>query len=520
MNRFQPSLHALPFVLWMAAVGIPFAATAAEAPRDLVKLPKTDTHWKKVAAYVEEEPEADYQQAPAAAREAFQDLKYGVRIHWGLYSKLGIEASWDFLKMTPAEKQAYLDSYREFNPVHFNAAEWMELFQRNGIKVFAFTTKHHDGFSLYDTKTRVRQCVNWTAPGGPRMEACDRAFSVMEGPFKRDIVRELCDAARQRDIKINLYFSHPDWFDADFRPYCRHPLQTPSAEKLTGEPAKTNRRPQSLLVDDPTPEETRRMMARHRAQLAELLTNYGPIDQVCLDMWLGPAVWPPLRETMKYLRTLQPNVMFRARGIGNYGDYYTPEGFVPASKENTSMPWMVIYPLAGIFAWQPDAAKYKGGDWLVRNLVDSVAKGGNFMFGIGPDATGRFHPNAIAAIEEAGDWLRVNGEAIYNTRPRPGDLWREGDDIRFTRTKDNRFLYAFCLKWPDERLVLRTVRAHPGSKITLLGVPKPLVWHQDGDAGLIIHLPPALQDEANRPCRHVFAFKITTEATAGIGGGS
>ena len=98
---------------------------------------------------------------------------------------------------------------------------------------------------------------------------------------------------------------------------------------------------------------------------------------------------------MKQLRKLQPDVMFRARGIGNYGDYYTPEGFVPGAKENTAMPWMVIYQLGGMWSYQPDATKYKGAAWIITNLVDVVAKGGNFMVGIGPDARGRFIPRRL-----------------------------------------------------------------------------------------------------------------------------
>ncbi len=129
-----------------------------------MRLPKTDSHWRRVESYVEYEPDTDYQHAPAAAREAFGDLKYGIRIHWGLYSMLGVEASWDFLKMPPEKKQDYINLYKTFNPTGFNADEWMDLFKRNGVRVFAFTAKHHDGFSLYDTKARVRQCVNWTAP--------------------------------------------------------------------------------------------------------------------------------------------------------------------------------------------------------------------------------------------------------------------------------------------------------------------------------------------------------------------
>jgi alpha-L-fucosidase len=153
---------------------------------------------------------------------------------------------------------------------------------------------------------------------------------MMETPFRRDVVKELCEAARNRDIKIDLYFSHPDWYDADFRPYAYHPLQVPSSDTLTTDYPDVKRRlgTEEVIVPDPSPGEVSRMMARHRAQLTELLTNYGRIDMLCLDQWLGPQVWPALRETILHLRKLQPDVMLRGRGIGNYGDYYTPEGFV------------------------------------------------------------------------------------------------------------------------------------------------------------------------------------------------
>ena len=102
------------------------------------------------------------------------------------------------------------------------------------------------------------------------------------------------------------------------------------------------------------------------------------------------------------IRKLQPNVMLRARGIGNYGDYYTPEGFVPGNPENTNMPWFVIYPLGRSFSYESDPAQHKGGRWIVRNLIDAVAKGGGFMVGIGPDAKGRFHPTAIENLRGSG----------------------------------------------------------------------------------------------------------------------
>src|SRR5215469_14561822 len=165
------------------------------------------------------------------------------------------------------------------------------------------------------------------------------------------------------------------------------------------------------------------MMERHRVQIIELLTNYGRIDMMCLDMSLGPRVWPELRKTLMKMRELQPDVMLRNRGIDNYGDYYTPERVVPGSNEASEKPWFCIYPLGSDFSYEPDAAKHKGTEWIVTNLVDTVAKGGGLMIGVGPSPRGEFHPEAIRQMRGAGKWLQVNGEAIYATRPREGTNW-------------------------------------------------------------------------------------------------
>lgn len=481
----------------------------AQVNHEPIRLPETDIHWKYVRSYIEYDPDPDYQHASADAYEAFRDMKYGIRIHWGIYSIWGQpQESWPFLKMPDEKKQEYQELYKTFNPHGFSADEWMSLFKRVGLKCFAFTTKHHEGFSMFNTKTRVKQRVNWTSPSGPKIESCDLAYSIMETPFKRDIAGELCESARKHDIKIDLYYSHPDWYDADFRPYNYHPLQTPSSPKWLIEYPEFKDYP-SIQVSDPTPEETARMIKRHRSQLTELLTNYGPIDMICLDQWFGPAVWPQIKKTIKTLRKIQPNVMFRARGIGNYGDYYTPEGFVPGSKENTNMPWMVIYPLARSFSYDADASQYKGSAWIIKNLVDACAKGGNFMVGIGPDADGKWHPRAVEDLEGAGKWLKINAEAIYNTRARSGNNWREGDDIRFTRTKDNKHIYAITLKWPDKLLRLNSVKPQSGSDIFLLGYPKSLKWHYEN--GIIINLPEEIQGENKRALKYAYAFKIRIE---------
>jgi alpha-L-fucosidase len=490
------------------------------------RLPKADQNYKRSNNYIEDDPIPEYNWASDEAYEAFQDMKYGVRLHWGLYSiwKLGGE-SWAFLgnrepDIDFAKKQEYNQLYKTWNPTGFDAEEWMSTFKECGMKMFAFTTKHHEGFSMYDTKTRVKKRVNWTAPGGPQIEDCDLAYSIMETPFKRDVVKELTDAARRHDIKVDLYYSHSDWYDADFRPYGYHPLQIPSSEEWCKSKAedeketefertKGRQKKYLTIVPDPTPEEEKRMIMRHRDQLKEILTNYGKVDMVCLDIWLGPRVWPQLRQTLLELRKIQPNVMFRARGIGNYGDYYTPEGFVPGDKANSDAPWFVIYPLGGSFSYGDDAKKYKGSKWVVKNIIDSASKGGNFMVGIGPDGDGKFHPEAISQLKEVGKWLKKNGEGIYATRAREGDLWKEGENVRFTRSKDNKTVYAHCFEWPGKQLKLNTVHPPEGAKIALLGANgAPLKWTHDSAKGLVIKTPSSLKKLIPEEERIAYTFVI------------
>jgi alpha-L-fucosidase len=489
------------------------AATVRDRARNLT-LPRTDHHFKKVQFYVEREPEPDYVHASEKAHEAFRDIKFAVRIHWGMYSVWEMNGeSWGFLNLSREKKMEYNSLYKTFNPKGFDANEWMDLFKRSGIKAFAFTTKHHEGFSMYHTKTRVVQRANYL-DSAHVIEPCDLHYSIEETPFRRDIVKELCDAAHRTGIKINLYFSHPDWYDADFRPYNYHPLTTARYQTFNGDYGfDIGTGKYEFITPEPAAEETARMIARHREQLRELLTNYGHIDMLCLDQWMGRDVWPEMRETVKMLRRIQPDVMLRCRGIGNYGDYYTPEGFVPGNKENTNMPWMTIYPLGWSFSFDKDSSHYKGAAWIIRNIIDCAAKGGSFMVGIGPDGNGQFHPEAIRQLEETGRWLSVNGRGIYGTRAR--ETWKSGDFL-FTRTKDGKKVFAFTEVNPNRvqnpagvddpvRIFIPAVAPKPSSKIHLLGFDKPLKWTVEGD-GVAVELP--AETAKNLPCEHAWGFEV------------
>ena len=293
-----------------------------------------------------------YQHASPDAYERWRDLKYGLRIHWGIYSQYGFEASWPLLKMSHGEKQEYVDSYKRFNPIRFDAEAWMRLFERCGLKCFAFTTKHHDGFAMWDTKTRVVRRVNWTASGGPAIEACDLAYGIMETPFKRDIVKELLDAAHKHGIAADLYFSHIDWFDADFR-------------MDQWNPSRDN-----AYIPATDPEGYARFARRHREQIRELLSDYGPVDMLCLDMSLPDDCWPQIKETVLLARQLQPELLLRERGIGAYGDYTTPENWIPHSEgqidKRVDRPWMVIHTLSGPIRLRSDRVA------LQARLLDPV----------------------------------------------------------------------------------------------------------------------------------------------------
>ena len=429
-----------------------------------------------------------YRHAPEEALEAWRDQKFGIRIHWGLYCLIGSDASWCLPHSSREFQNMYNTLYEFFNPTDYDPDSWMDLFQRAGARFFTFTTKHHEGFCMWPTETVVKSMrraphgLSFSPKHQPNFQDCLIHYSVMDTPYKKDIVGTLIKAARKRGVGVGLYFSHVDWHDPSFAwdPY--------------------NIYYDSGFTPQTDPKRWQTFIDQERKQVRELLTWYGPIDLLSLDIAWPEAASEDIAELAMMVRKLQPNVLMRHRGIGPYGDYYTPEREIPAdfSKGN----WMVIYPGGQAFSYLPNDV-YKPKEWVLESLIDIVAKGGNFEVGYGPMPNGTWPQETVDRLIYVGDWLNVNAEAIYATRT--WKVYKQGEDIRFTRSKDNRHLYAISLKWPGNRFVVESVRAVPGSPVMMLGVEKPLRWQLQGNS-LAIEIPPEVA--ANKPCQQAFAFKI------------
>jgi alpha-L-fucosidase len=470
------------------AGGLKGGALAAPSP-----LPAPQDFWKAWDGPVD----PDYQHAPPAAVERWRDWKFGMRIHFGVYSLLSLDASSPVVGSSPEFQKIYSTLYEVFDPAAFDANQWADLAKRAGMKYFVTPTRHADGFSMYDTKTKVQSIHRVAAPYAERnvqgiggTEKCFISYSVMDTPFRKDIVGALVDAFRKRGMGIGLYYNWTDFHDPDFRGDNRSPFYEVDYSR------------------ESHPEEWKRFMQRAYDSVREICTQYGKLDILSFDQGLPPGARPEVVKIVKMARSLQPEVMMRNRGIGAYADYSNPEHWVPNGLTDprvAGIAWEAIEPLTTRWAYQAHDA-FKSKEWLLSTLIDAVSKGGNFMPGVSPLPNGALPPETVERLEYAGKWLKVNGAAIHGTRP--WSVYNEGDDVRFTRTKDGRHVFAISLKWPGESLTLRALRAREGSPVTMLGVNTPLKWRQGRDA-LVIQIPDAIAQ--NKPCEQAFTFRIEAQ---------
>jgi alpha-L-fucosidase len=338
-------------------------------------------------------------------------------IHWSFDVQLGMVISHSMV----GASDDYLDRYinelpKSFNPVHFDAGEWARAARRAGMKYVVFTTKHHNGFCMFDTQTTE--------------------FQVMNTPYAADITALLVDAFRKEGIAIGFYYS-PD----DFYFLHKQGLNVSRA------------RPEAMASSNAE------LNAYCKEQMTELMTGYGTVDIVFLD---GLEQFGKT-ELAKVCWEINPEV------VVTRGAIQTPEQETPGSP--LPSPWEACYTLGDQWQFRPSNENYKSAGDVIRKLIEIRAKGGNFLLNFGPDPKGLFPPEQWAVLNEISLWMFINGEAFDQTIP--GRVIREGD-IWFLAQKEETAIYAFLLEenWEfGERrsFFLETLDAGNDAKISVLG---------------------------------------------------
>lgn len=406
---------------------------------------RADVAAQTLPGNVHETSETYYPPQDSAVREKlcqWRDLKFGVLFHWGLYSIPGIVESWsicsedvDWIKRRrDLNYEDYKRWYRglkdEFRPTSFDPAEWARIMRDAGMRYMIFTTKHHDGFCMFDTR--------------------QTDFSIASTPFGeedgRDITAEVLRAFREQGFMTGTYFSKPDWSC----PYYWWDQYATPDRRVNYDVTRH-------------PERWQQFRDYTSAQIHELMSQYGPVDILWLDGgWVAaPREDIGLDSIVTSVRRLQPGLITVDRTVsGPNENYLTPERGVPDGQ--LPVPWESCIPLSNDWGWVPDAP-YKSPETVLRTLIEIVAKGGCMLLGIGPDADGRIEPEIQDILHEVGEWLRANGEAVYGTRCTP--FYRYGD-IWFTASADSTTLYAVYAPEREEGV------AAPGELSWKVNLPK------------------------------------------------
>jgi alpha-L-fucosidase len=364
----------------------------------------------------------------------WEDGRFGMFIHWGIYSQA---ARHEWVKhnehMTNEQYQKYFD---EFDPDHFNPNKWAEEAKKAGVKYAVLTTKHHDGFCLFDSKYTDYKATNTAA--------------------KRDLVREYVNAFRAKGIRIGFYYSLLDWHHPDYTMDNVHPLT--QVDTSDANYARLNKG---------------RDMAKYRQylrnQITELLTNYGKIDVLWLDWsWedkkdlerhrgKGKDDWGAV-ELLKMVRKLQPGIIVNNRlGLDEYadgGDFVTPEQVTPKELEPfRGKTWETCQTFSGSWGYYRDEDTWKTHRQLLDLLITSVANGGNLILNVGPTARGEFDYRATRALDSIAGWMYANDSAIYDCTFAP-ESFKVPAGTKLTYNKTTRRLYLHLYNYPSGKLLL------------------------------------------------------------------
>lgn len=431
--------------------------------------------------------------------DKWRDQKFGLILHWGLYAVPGIIESWsicseDWISRDSTiayedYKKRYWDYSKQFNPVKFNPEQWAGVAKKAGMRYLVFTTKHHDGFNMFDTK--------------------QSDFKISSGPFKdnprADVAKYVFDAFRKEGFMIGAYFSKPDWHSQDF---------------WWSKYATPNRNVNYDITKYPW--RWKKYQDFTFNQISELMHNYGSMDILWLDGgWVRPKetvnaevrAWgapiPDFSQDVNMpriaamARQAQPGLLMVDRTVhGPYENYQTPEQRVP--DQPLANPWESCLTLADNWGYVPNDV-YKSPTKIVHSLVEVVAKGGSLLLGVGPRPDGTLDQEAVTRLAAIGKWLDVNGAAIYNTRATP--RFKDGSTY-FTQGKQGTRYAIACL--PEKQATPTTLSwtgnvPKKGTKMTLLQTGKEVKWTATGDK-VTLQLPAALTKQAGTYPALAFAY--------------
>lgn len=357
------------------------------------------------------------QSVPTATRKQwFVRDRFGLFIHWGIYA---LPARHEWVKnreqITDEDYQRYFD---HFDPDLYDPVAWARTAKAAGMRYAVITTKHHDGFCLWDSQLTDYKATN--TPAG------------------RDLIRPWVDAFRAEGLKVGFYHSLIDWHHPEFTIDGLHPQR----EDLAFREREKNR-------------DMRKYVEYLHGQVRELLTNYGTIDIMWFDFsysgrdwgWSkgkGKADWQS-EALMKMVRELQPNILVNNRTEVD-PDFYTPEQVQPRGwfqVDGQRVTWEACQTLNGSWGYDRDNLDWKAPDLLLRMFIDSVSKGGNLLLNVGPTARGEFDPRARATLAALGEWTRLHGRSVYEAGE---SEFTAPPDCRFTQRGNRLYLHVFA--WP------------------------------------------------------------------------
>jgi alpha-L-fucosidase len=397
--------------------------------------------------------QAGYRPSPAnlEARRWFQDAKFGLFVHWGIYSVLG-DGEW-VMNNRKIPVSDYEKLPAQFNPIEFNPAEWVALVKAAGMKYITITSKHHDGFAMFDSKVSDWDIVDRT-------------------PYKKDVLKMLADECHRQGIKLFFYYSQLDWHHPDYFP-------RGSTGRDAGRPPKG---------------EWFRYIDYMDAQLKEMLTNYGEIGGIWFDGWWDrpDADWR-LERTYKLIHDLQSQALI---GSNHHRRPFPGEDFQMFEKDlpgqNTAgfnaeseigdLPLETCDTINGAWGFNINDRRYKSTRELVHYLVRAAGHNANFLLNVGPMPNGKIQPEFVTRLREMGQWLEKYGESIYGTRGGPISPRHWGATTR----KGNK-VYVHILDWPDPAILIPPLAQRVvAAKYLKDGRPAQYV---ENDSGLILKLP-------------------------------